>query len=60
MLRTAIAFFVMGLFVFLLGFYGFLNVSYEGGKLFLFAFTFFSFLSFLGAIALGKSEDQFV
>lgn len=60
MLRAAIVFFVMGLFVFFLGFYGLLNVSFEGGKLFLFAFSFFSLLSFLGAIVLGKSEDQFI
>lgn len=60
MLRTAIAFFVMGLLVFLFGFYGLLNVSFEGGKLFLLAFSFFSFLSFLGAITIGKSGDKFV
>lgn len=60
MLRAAIAFFVMGLFAFLLGAYEWLGMTPEVAKLFLLSFFSFSLLSLLAAMSVGKSRDRFV
>lgn len=58
MLRAAITFFVIGLLLFVLGFYGVAGVSLEVGKLILFMFIIFSVITFIAALATGKSPKQ--
>ena len=60
MLRAATAFFVMGVFTFILGINGLWGVTFEAGKLFLFLFLAFSLFSLLAAVTVGKTRDKFV
>lgn len=55
MLRAAIAFFIMGLLIFIFGYYNVANVSIDAGKLFLYIFAAFSIITFLAALVTGKS-----
>jgi uncharacterized membrane protein YtjA (UPF0391 family) len=58
MLRSAIIFFVLGLFVFLLGFFDLGGVTPEISKLVLITFLIFSLISFIGAITMSDSKDR--
>jgi uncharacterized membrane protein YtjA (UPF0391 family) len=58
MLRSAIIFFVLGLFVFLLGFFEVGGVTPQISKLILITFLIFSLLSFIGAITTSESKDR--
>lgn len=54
MLRTAIIFFAMGLFIFLLGLQGMAGVTIEMARVLLFLFLFFSLLSFMAGLIFEK------
>jgi uncharacterized membrane protein YtjA (UPF0391 family) len=58
MLKAAILFFVLGLFVFICGALGVAGVSPEVGRLFLIVFLIFSFVSFVGEVTTGKSRNS--
>ncbi|MFP5386277.1 MAG: DUF1328 domain-containing protein [Bacteriovoracia bacterium] len=60
MLRAAIAFFVMGISIFLLSIYNLAGVSEEAGKLFLLVFLAFSVFSLVAAVTVHQNSDKII
>lgn len=58
MLRTAIIFFVLGLFAMVFGAYGIAGVSIELGKLLLMIFIVLAIISFVASLVTGRENTR--